>query len=295
MKKIIMRYLKYQLKKNQWGNRLLLSREVNKKIIEKKDEFHVDCKKYGFKAEETTPIKKLKKKLIKSRDNRDTCNIIGSGKSALKAIENYNPKEAYFTCNFGGLLDIDFDLYVNEVGTSKSEDMRILEVSELIKKVILERKHKTKNLIFKNIWQGNISKQYLDKNYSNYTLIRDILLPEQSKLQNEEELDILFGKMFNSKHFFVLQVHTTILTLVQFAVWSGYKTINIYGLEGKGSHFFHYNHDFKNQRLVEIIREHLPAVDDEHIHKTGFKARKLIKPMANFLKKKFKTELNLMN
>jgi hypothetical protein len=139
-----------------------------------------------------------------------------------------------------------------------------------------------------------MDKKYLDKHYRDFLTLRDIYMPRCGIMEGKGYLDLLFKWMFNDQLFFVLQVHTTVLTLVQLAVWAGYKTINIYGLEGRGSHFFHYDNIVQDETLFKRLSTFMPAVSEDFIHISGYRARNLIAPMANYLKKNHQVELKLM-
>ena len=280
---------------NNWKYRRHLDRKISHKVQLMQKSFAEDCKKYGFDVADTVSSKDLMQQLKAIRGEKQICNIVGSGFSALKAQDEYSRNESYFTTNFGGLLEIPFDLYVFEIGTYESKKPFVFIISELQRRVLKERQAATNNLMVKNIWEGKLSKNYIEDHYDRYQILRDIYMPTCQKLENEGQLNLLFNKMFSDKQYFILQVHTSILTLVQLAVWSGYKKIKIYGLEGKGSHFFHFDHNFQNKQLVDEIRKHLPAVDDEHIHVPGFRARNLIHPMSKYLKKKYQINLTLVD
>ena len=206
--------------------------------------------------------------------------------------------------NYSINLQIVFDVINGHPGTLNPTEMLGIYnsekpifsvISELQRRVLLERHSETKKMMVKNIWENKLNKQYLQDNYTNYTIVRDVYMPKSNEIEKNGYLNFLFKKMFNHKQFFILQMHSTTLTLVQLAVWAGFKTIKIYGLEGKGSHFFHKTENLNNKDLVNTIRNNIPAVDDNHIHIPGYRARKLIRPMAHYLKKKYNITLTLID
>jgi hypothetical protein len=293
--KAYQKYIEKPLKSSKWAEKRQLNKDLESIVETRKELFPSICKSYGFKYDNTLNAKDIKNKLNKLRLEKTVCNIIGSGKSALKALDEYSNAESYYTCNFGGLLDIPFDLYLIEIGRDDLDNPKISEISELQAKLLEERSVRVKQVVVKNIWEGKMDKKYLDKHYRDFLTLRDIYMPRCGIMEAKGYLDLLFKWMFNDQLFFVLQVHTTVLTLVQLAVWAGYKTIRIYGLEGKGSHFFHYQEIVKDNSLFDRLSSVMPAVSEDFVHVPGYSARNLIIPMAKYLKRKYQIDLILVD
>lgn len=220
--------------------------------------------------------------LSAKRAGREKCNIIGSGMSALAAIDDgQDVNAAYFTCNFGGILPLSYDLYLIEVASHKR-----LEISELQRDLIYEIGERSGRVFLKNLWEGKISSYYYSNNYKGVNIIYDSLFPGMTEILESGETDFIFDIFFFRNLEVMLQVYTTPLTLLQLAVRAGYKDIKIFGLDGRGSHFFHSPDAQFDSSVLQRARELIPKVAESYPHKVGYPARKILPIMIDYLYRK---------
>jgi len=181
-----------------------------------------------------------------SRRN-DVCHILGSGWSLIDGLQNISIEDSVYTCNMGGLLNLDYDLWFVEF--AKFGDDRIGQLSLLQRQIIEARAPNIKNLIFKNIWQDKLEWNYIDKNYQiPYAILKDVHFPiSPSRVTNEE----LIGELLFPPRNIVLQHSSTVLTMILIAFWHGFKEIVVHGLDGEGQYYF--------QRDETVIPSHLSA------------------------------------
>lgn len=175
------------------------------------------------------------------------CHIIGSGWSVLDGLHKISIDDSVYTCNFGGLLNLTYDLWFVEF--AKPGDDRIGQLSLLQREVIDEQKTNIRNLIFKNIWGKNLNWDYIQSNYKTpYAVIKDVHFPiSQERVTHEEIIDEL---VFPSRNL-VVQYSSTVMTLIIIAFWRGFNKIIVHGLDGGGQYYF--------QRDDAVIPSHLSS------------------------------------
>ena len=107
--------------------------------------------------------------------------------SALAAIDGgQDVNAAYFTCNFGGILPLSYDLYLIEVASHKR-----LEISELQRDLIYEIGERSGRVFLKNLWEVKISSFYYSNNYKGTNIIYDSLFPGMTEILESGETDFI--------------------------------------------------------------------------------------------------------
>lgn len=188
----------------------------------------------------------------------DVCHILGSGWSLIDGLQKISTDDTVYTCNMGGLLNIDYDLWFVEF--AKFGNDRIGQISLLQRQVIEARATSIKNIIFKNIWQDKLDWNYINKNYQiPYAILKDVHFPiSPSRVTSEELIEEL---LFPPRDI-VLQHSSTVLTMILFAFWHGFKEIVVHGLDGEGRYYFQKDETVIPDHLSTSFRSLFPYSDD---------------------------------
>lgn len=249
-----------------------------KRLPAKQEKIH---ERHGFDPDAAKDLGQIVDLLRQQRGGRSMCNIIGSGPSVLTALEEpVDPGVAYFTCNFGGLLPLPYDLYLLEVG---SHDARRAEVSELQRKTIESLPERPRLILIKNIWESKLDGEYVTSVYPDALVCLDALFPFAGRLLESASYRFVFEKCFWSDTRALLQLHTSVLTLIQLAYRAGYTQIRVFGLDGAGPHFFH---DTRIKAMVPValeVADFVQVLGKDEKHEAGYSGRLLAKKMHQFL------------
>jgi len=209
-----------------------------------------------------------------ARSGREICHVIGSGASLSETYSIIDPEsDALFTCNFGGLIDLPFDLYSVEIGTTRSAMYDISRCqADLIEKVATDR---TK-IIVKNVWEGKVEDGFLRENYQvPLTVVKDVLLPDRiarNILQAGNDY-VVAAEILRRPENYIVQFISSVLTLISIAYFSGYSRIVVHGLDGAGPHFFHKSESKRLASISNQARILIPAPVQSKLHIAGSPAR----------------------
>lgn len=238
---------------------------------------------FKISEEDAMDLPTLTELLSRQRGGRTKCNIIGSGMSTIAAMEEgVDSEAAYFTCNFGGFLPLKYDLYSVEIASR--ENKKFAELSDLQRDLIFGMGGAAGDVFLKNVWEGKISNEYIVENYAGRPIIYDALFPNLHQILRHSDYSFLFQKFFFENAEITLQISTSVLTLLQFAVRAGYRRIRIFGLDGQGPHFFHDPRVGPNSPMLQCIRKLVPPIDPKQPHKVGKPGRETALSMARYLR-----------
>lgn len=219
--------------------------------------------------------------LRQQRDGRPICNIIGSGPSVLAALqEPIDPTAAYFTCNFGGLLPLPYDLYLLEMG---SYSPKLYDMSELQRRTIRALPKQPRAILIKNIWESKVEGRYVSSAYPDAFISLDALFPFAQRLLDDESYRFVFERFFCHNTKIMLQIRTSVLTLIQLAYRAGYTELRVFGLDGVGPHFFHDTRIRTLSPVASEVAEFIKPRGDNEKHQAGHSGRSLARRMHHFL------------
>lgn len=165
------------------------------------------------------------------RINKGTEEItfIGSGRSALNAIDNLNKDNVVIGGNFTCLLPIYHDLYFTEWCGEKHK-----RIIPKIKEIYSKRARYIGLLITKNL----SSKHNRLPFNSDYSVSNKFLYEASMPIVSEKQLKTFIKQSINSKNKFICQSSSTTITAIFLAYLSGFKKINLYGVDFGGGYFW---------------------------------------------------------
>ncbi len=163
-------------------------------------------------------------------------NFIGSGRSALNAIDNLNNDNLVIGGNFTCLLPIYHHLYFTEWCGEKHK-----KIIPKIKEIYLTRSKYIGLLIMKNL-----TCKYNNLPFdSNYSVSNKYLYEASMPIVTERQLESFIKKSTNKKNKFICQSTSSTITAIFLAYLSGFKKINLYGVDFGGGYFWDLE-EFKN-------------------------------------------------
>lgn len=197
--------------------------------------------------------KEIIKFLEQLRINKGTeeINFIGSGRSALNAIDNLNKDNLVIGGNFTCLLPIYHHLYFTE-WCGERHRMIIPKIKEIYSK----RSRYIGLLIMKNL-----SSKYnnLPLN-SNYSVSNKYLYEASMPIVTKRQITTFIRKSINKKNKFICQSSSSTITAILLAYLSGFKKINLYGVDFGGGYFWDLE-EFKNSSKDIMLMPDYPIRD----------------------------------
>ena len=279
-----MKDLIHGFKRQLWKTPAIARPLVRWKLREAERSFSASCSQHGFDVATTSATASLVQSLKAQRGERSTCFVVGSGASIVQRLDElhgHTGKCAFYTCNFGGLSGLPIDLWTIELA---SDAARLAPLSGLQADVVRACRVEQTYLVAKNIWEGKMTPSALSRDYAQVATIRDTLLPGvEHLLAGGRGSIVAFDYMFDCNQYFVIQAFTSIITLVQLAVFAGYADIRIIGLDGGGPHFFHEFLPEGNEALTQRLRAALPAAPAGTAHAVGSPAKAMLPALRDWL------------
>ena len=159
----------------------------------------------------------------------DELNFIGSGKSALKAINKLGNNDVIIGGNFSCLLPIYHDIYFTE-WCGKQHYKILPKVREIYSK----RSKFMNHLIMKNL-SSKFNSLPLDQKYS---LTSKYLYEASIPIISEKQLRFFIKQSLNNKNKFICQSSSSTITAIFLAYLGGFKKINLYGVDFGGGYFW---------------------------------------------------------
>jgi hypothetical protein len=169
----------------------------------------------------------------------NVCHVIASGQSLLQSMDVVRPGVDYVIgFNFAALAPLAFDLYFCEIASERTDLMAL--VSSAQRALVGEHARKRiRQVVFKNLWEGKVDRNYLLRNYESRTpLLYDILLPSHALSSGGVCNPLSLASLLARDRCFVRQVYTTTLTAVVVAAHCKFEKIVIHGWDFSGPHFY---------------------------------------------------------
>jgi hypothetical protein len=193
----------------------------------------------------------------------DRCHIIGSGASLLESVDLIGQKDAVFSCNLGCFIGRDIDLLTIEFARHGQDRVGLL--SELQRISVLNTQAKIRQKIFKNVWQDRLHWGYINSNYGPESqVLKDVHLPLESRLDIASETVINILK--SPPGDLIVQLRTSVVTLVFIAYWSGYKEIVVHGLDGGGEYYFQRRPEVLPETIRQQMLSAFPSTNTKRYH-----------------------------
>ena len=178
-------------------------------------------------------------------------NFIGSGRSALKAINNLKKDNVVIGGNLTCLLPIYHHLYFTEWCGEKHK-----KIIPKIKEIYSQRSRYIGLLITKNL-----SSKYNKIPFnSDYSLSNKYLYEASIPIVTEKQLETFIKESINTRNKFICQSSSSTITAIFLAYLSGFKKINLYGVDFGGGYFWDLE-EFKNSSKDIMLMPDNPIRD----------------------------------
>lgn len=187
------------------------------------------------------------------RINRGTeeINFIGSGRSALKAIDNLSKDNLVIGGNFTCLLPIYHHLYFTQWCGKKHK-----KILPKIKEIYSKRSRYIGLLI-----TNNLSNKFNELPISSdYSISSKYLYEASMPIVSKNQLKYFVKQSLTSKNEFICQSSSSTVTAIFLAYLSGFKKINLYGVDYGGGYFWDLE-EFKNNTKDIMLMPDEPIRD----------------------------------
>jgi hypothetical protein len=169
--------------------------------------------------------------------------IIGSSSSVLDSVTSINTEKEYVAGFNSAVLidDLFFDFYFIE-GICRmpktGEDRFDIDYYKIVINSLLNKRYNL--LVFKNLWEGNIDYNFILASYPGIEpyLLREVLLPTGYKDLESIHTWYTVRELVRIQNDYFTQSGTTAFLLIVIAVYCGFKTIVLHGVDLGGTHFY---------------------------------------------------------
>jgi|GEM_PF-2400314 len=219
-----------------------------------------------------------------SNSRKKTCHIIASGWSVRESIKRIDLSSSFIIgFNFCAFADLPFDAYFIELASSDREPLSRIQNGLVCDYAA----HRISNVFIKNIWEGKIQPEYVERYYGQaYRYINDIYLSLSRPRSNVVGNWDLARRLLEYDPTFVRQLHTTTLTSIAIAKHIGFSKIVVHGLDFSGLHFFLEDDFFCDTEYLFELRkwfEKFHTPNDNAPHAAAQQARPMLPILARLL------------
>ena len=166
--------------------------------------------------------------ILRITKNTDEINFIGSGRSSINAINDLNKNNLVIGGNFTCLLPIYHHLYFTEwCGRGH------MQILPKIKEIYTKRSEYIGLLITKNLSSKHNKIPFNAK----YSLSSKYLYEASMPIISEKQIKTFVKESLNLNNEFICQSSSSTLTAIFLAFLSGFKKINLYGVDFGGGYF----------------------------------------------------------
>ena len=177
---------------------------------------------------------------LRKNKNSQEVNFIGSGRSALKTINNLCKDDIVIGGNLTCLLPLYHHLYFTEWCGAKHK-----EILPTLKDIYNKRSKYIGLKITKNLSSKYNSIPFNRK----YSLSQKYLYEASMPIISEQQLNSFINISLDVNNEFICQSSSSTITAIFLAFLSGFKKINLYGVDFGGGYFWDMK-EFKNQKNI---------------------------------------------
>ncbi len=166
---------------------------------------------------------------LRIKKNTKSISFLGSGESALNSLKILSSKDVIIGGNLTCLLPIYQDVYFTE-WCGKGHAKLIPHLNNIYTK----RSNYIGLLINKSLSQKHNQIPYLKE----FSLTKYYLYEASRAILHKKDINIFINEALNKKRWFVTQSLSSLFTAISLAYLSGYKEINLFGVDFGGQYFW---------------------------------------------------------
>lgn len=166
---------------------------------------------------------------LRIKKNTNSISYLGSGESALKSLKTLSSKDVIIGGNLTCLLPIYQDVYFTE-WCGKGHKKLIPHLNN----IYARRSEYIGFLINKSLSQKHNKFPFS----SEFSLTKYYLYEASRAILNNNDINIFINEALNKRRWFVSQSLSSLFTAISLAYLSGYKEINLFGVDFGGQYFW---------------------------------------------------------
>ena len=181
--------------------------------------------------------------ILRKNKNSQEINFIGSGRSALKTINNLDKDDIVIGGNLTCLLPIYHHLYFTEWCGAKHR-----KILPTLRDIYTKRSKYIGLKITKNLSSKYNSIPFNRK----FSLTKKYLYEVSMPIIAEKQIKSFIKRSLDINNEFICQSSSSTITAIFLAFLSGFKKINLYGVDFGGGYFWDMK-EFKKQKNIMIL------------------------------------------